>query len=677
MRLRRGNLPAETSSFVGRTREIDEVATLVAGSALVTLTGVAGVGKTRLAIKVAEQAAPSFPEGVWVAELSAEQNPDLVAHNVAASLGMLEQSVRPQEEVLTEFLAGKRMLLILDTCEHLLASCTALVRRVLERAPGVHVLATSRQPLRDPAEQLFRVDPLPVPEPGVAAPGDYCAVRLFLARARALVPGLDPDREAVARLCRLLDGIPLAIELAARRVRSLSVEQIGDRLDDRFALLAGGNRSPLRRHQTLRTAIGWSHELCTAEERLLWARLTVFAGSFDVTTAQAVCGDDRLLDVRGALDRLVDKSIVIVKGDRYQMLDMVREYGAEWLNRLDDHNRLARRHREHYLFLAQRADEEWYGPAQEEWADWVRRELPNLRVALDGSLNDPGGLELAGALWFAWFCLGQIREGRYYLDRVLSAQPKPGPARTKALWAAGWVSHAQGDLAAAERRADEALAETVGRDDPAAAGYATYTSCALHLLHGDVDRADKLLTQAIAHFQEARQPEVGLPIAEAARALLHNMRGEFDQASAVLSVQRARCVQRGDVWARSYGDHMRSLAELGRGEIGAAEAYARAALDVKWRLGDAMGSAMALDQLAATAVARRKAERAAYLLGAAQRLWATIGIPWFGSPELAAPRTATEARARELLGDAAYEAAFSFGLTIEPELAVARIRDGG
>ncbi|GAA5073844.1 putative ATPase [Thermocatellispora tengchongensis] len=673
-RSRPGNLAAETSSFVGRAREIEAVKALLAQERLVTLTGVAGVGKTRLALKVARRLSRAFPDGVWVAELSAEQNPGLVAHDVAAALGMVEQSARPEAEVLAEHLAGKKALIVLDTCEHLIDACRDLAERVLRQAPEVRLLATSRQALGVPGERVVVVGPLPVPRSGSFSPDDYCSVRLFLDRALALVPDLDPDLEAVGRLCRRLDGIPLAIELAARRVRTLSVEQIADRLDDRFALLTSGSRTPLGRHQTLRTAVGWSHELLGARERLLWARLTVFAGSFDAATAQAVCADAQLPEIRPPLDRLVHKSIVTEEGGRHRMLGMIREYGMEWLRRLGEDSRLARRHREHYLFLAQRADEEWYGPAQAEWADWAHTELPNLRAALDDGLAEPAGLELAGTLWFVWVCLGHTREGRYYLDKVLEAHPMAGPARTKALWAAAWVAGAQGDLRTAERRAREAQAEARRRGDDTAAGYATYVLGAMRLLRGDLRQADTLTRQAVDHFQRADRPEIGLPVAEAARALLHNLRGEYEQALAVLKPQRERCTARGEMWALSYGDHMRSQAELALGEVQAADASAREALDAKWRLGDAAGSAMVLDQLAATAVARHDPECAAYLLGTARRLWNTIGLPQFGSAGLAVARADTERRAREVLGDAAYEAAYAVGLTVEPQSSIDRIR---
>ncbi|MEV0967097.1 ATP-binding protein [Microtetraspora glauca] len=335
---RRGNLPAETSTFMGRAEDLAEVGRLLREESLVTLTGVAGVGKTRLALKVAGERS----DGAWLADLSAERNGALLAHTIGAAIGLKEQAARPQEDVLAEHLSGRRMLLILDTCEHLIGPCRALVGQILRAAPDVRVLATSREPLGLPGERVHTVRPLPVTEE------DCDAVRLFRERARAVRPGFECS-DAVVRLCGRLDGVPLALELAARRLRALTAGELLDRIDDRFSLLAGGGRTA--RHRTLRTAVGWSHELCTPEERLLWARLSVFGGTFGAEAAADVCSDEQLVNVPDLLARLVDKSVVIRHGQRFRMLDMMRDYGREWLHVLGEERLLARRHREHSLAL--------------------------------------------------------------------------------------------------------------------------------------------------------------------------------------------------------------------------------------------------------------------------------------------------------------------------------------
>ncbi|AWS40536.1 hypothetical protein DKM19_03475 [Streptosporangium sp. 'caverna'] len=687
-RVRRGNVPAETSSLVGRRRELDELAALVGRSPLVTVTGVAGVGKTRLAIRTAGRLRDSFADGAWVVELSAQQNGDLIGHDIAAVLGLREQAVRPQSEVLADFLADRHLMLILDTCDHLIDACAALLRRVLADAPHTRVLVTSRRPLGLPGERLFPVEPLPVPEAGGAGTD---AVRLFTERAHALVPGLSLDPEAVAQVCRLLDGIPLAIELAARRLRALSPQQIAERLDDRFALLVGGSRTPFGRHQTMRTAVGWSHELCTAEERLLWARLSVFAGWFDTDDARVVCGDERLTGFE--LARLVDGSILIAEGSRYRMLATIRDYGREWLRRLGEEEAFVRRHRDHYLAQARRAEAEWYGPRQPQWADWAHREMPNLKAILDHDEE----FDLVTALWFVWCCLGRAEQGRHYLDRTLDRRPEPSPGRTKALWVRAWTALDAGDTVEAGKWAGEAYAAAMADGDLAAAGCARRCAAAVALARGDLDEAERLATESAELFERAVHSHIGLPVAEVTLAAVLDARGEPGRAVEVLVRQWGRCAERGELWARSHGDQARSLTELGRGEFDTADVYARAALDVKWRLGDVTGSAMMADQLAAIATARGDGRRAAGLLGVAQRMRTDAersqgGVDRRPRPEavrrgiapeqprrdpygLQASREHTEAEARALIGDACYDHAFAQGVIMESPAAVAWIRD--
>ncbi|WP_155359865.1 ATP-binding protein [Acrocarpospora macrocephala] len=646
------NLPAETSTFVGRDTELAEVSRLMGDSRLVTLTGPGGVGKTRLAIRAAATGA----EHVYFAELAAEQNGDLLAHAVAAALGLREQSVRPQAEVVAEHLADKRLLLVLDTCEHLIDATRDLVTHILASAPGVRVLATSRQPLSLPSECVYRVEPLT----------DADAQRLFCDRAVAVLPQFTPT-DAVVRLCTRLEGIPLALELAARRLRALSPEEMADRLDDRFALLGGGGRTG--RHDGLRSAVGWSHELCTPDERLLWARLSVFAGSFDVEAAGQVCADERLGNVPGVLARLADKSIVRADDDRYRMLDTIREYGRDWLRELGEEELQLRRHRDYYLTLAREADADWFGPNQFTWALWVRCELPNLRLALDHSIASAVGLELVGALWFVWFCLGEIREGRYYLDRALERNGKPGPARTKALWAAAWVSFAQGDLDLVAHRTAEACEAALEQQDWVGAGYAHLGLGALTIVKGDPERGGVTVEQAIGYFERAGGRHVGKLVAATVLGLCLLMRDEHERAAVLMAEQRAECESAGEVWARSGGDYIRSRVELGRGDPVAADRLARAGLRAVWRFGDLVSSAVAVDQLAMTACAVGDHPRAARLLGAGQRIWDSFGLSQFGSPDFGGPRLETERQARVALGDAEFEREYRSGEQ-SPERAV-------
>lgn len=668
-KLRRGNLPAETSSFIGRTRELAEVNDLLDRFPLVTVTGAAGVGKTRLALTVA--AGRPCPDGVWVAELSAERNPAMLPLIVSAVLGLAEQTVRPQEEVLVEYLAGKRLLLVLDTCEHLRDACADLAERILAAAPGVRILAASRQPLGLPQEAVHVLQPLPVPGPD-EVPGEegyerYDAVRLFAERARALIPGFRVT-PAVVRLCRELEGLPLGIELAVRRLRVLSVEELTGRLDDRFALLGGGHRPPLRRHRTLRAAVGWSHELCTPQERLLWARLSVFAGEFDARIAAAVCSDARLMVTQSLLDRLVDKSILTDDLGRYRMLRTYREYGMAWLTLLGEADALRQRHCDHYRLTASLADAEWAGQGQLDWAEWARREFPNLRLAVEHSLHDRTGLELVAALWFVWCGLGKIQEGRRYLEEALLRHTEPSAARTKALWACGWVALAQGDLEAVARRSGEALRVAREQDDPAAVGYAVQGASMLALVRGELRHAELLTGEGLELFRRCPRPEVGLPIAMVTRALVLTRTGRLHQAVELLREQRDWCEEQGEMWARALGDYAFSMAKMGLGELDEAERCARSAVAVKWWFGDLWGTALAVEQMAAVTALRGDGEEAARLLGTAQRIWTACGRVRRGK-EFTGTRS-TERLARAAVGDDRYDDAFAWGVRTTPQHAM-------
>lgn len=663
-----GNLPAEIGGLVGRTAELAELGRLLRTHALVTVTGAAGVGKTRLAVEAARSC--DLPDGAWFADLSAERDGDLLAHGVSALLGLGEQTVRPQHEVLAERLAGKRMLLVLDGCEHLIASCRTLAEGILAAAPQVRILATSRRPLGLPYERVHRVEPLAVPPPDDERPERYDAVRLLAERARALdggAPGRRPEPpgpgewRALGALCRRLDGIPLAIEHAARRLRAVSAGELAERPGDVFAVLGDDtSRARTGRHRSLRTAVGWSHELCTPEERLLWARLSVFPGGFDVGSAITVCTDERLRDAARPLAGLMERSVLTrATAGRCRLYGPMREYGAWWLRELGEEEGMRLRHHRHYRQAAERAEAEWSGRAQLDWTDWAHREYPNLRAAIENTITGPDGLELVASLWFLWFCAGRITEGGHYLEEALAHNRRPGPARTKALWASAWVALAQGDLEAVADRSLEALEAAAAQGDEVGAGFAVHAAAVLALIRDDLDRAERLVGEAVELLAQA--PGVGLAMARATLALVLARRGDLDRAEHVLRGHRSWCERNGEVWARSYGDYARSVVELRRDRLDAAEEHVHAALAAKWRLGDTLGSALAVDQLAAVAAARGDGERSARLLGAAQRIWSTFGRPQSGTRSFGAFRRTTEDRVRTMIGDTRYEAAFTRG----------------
>ncbi|MQA96041.1 MAG: LuxR family transcriptional regulator [Streptosporangiales bacterium] len=688
---RTGNLPSEVSSFVGRGRELAEITLLLDRHRLVTVTGVGGVGKSRAALRVATAAQRRFPDGVWMAELGALRDPELIAHAVGQALDVQDQSIRPQAEVLADFLAERRLLLVLDTCEHLIESCALLVEGLLRAAPGLRVLAVSRQPLEVAGERTYVLDPLPVPASERFSELRTCpSVRLFTDRAAAADPGFrltDRNAATVARLCRGLDGIPLALELAAGRLRALTADQLADRLQDRFRLLDGPLAGDEARHATLRAAIGWSHELCEPAERLLWARLSVFDGDFDTEAAEQVCADARLPadQVAELAAGLVAKSVLRREehGDavRLRMLATVRDYGAEWLDKLGETHDLRRRHRDHYLDLARRCEAAWCGPHQAEWGARLTGERANLLAALDFCLDDPdelrAGLELAAALRPFWVPCGFVKVGRHYFERAFACSPAPGPELAKALGEAARLATTQGDLEAASawlRRCRELLA---GHPDGVTAGHVAYLTGANAMLTGDHAAAARWFEEAVERHRTEGDPGIGLTFALAVQGMSLVLTGELERAVELLEESRGICERYGEHWVRSYADYILGLARLGLGDPAAAAHHAREAMRAKRLLRDSFGTAVALDLLAQATLGEGRADRAARLLGAAQRVWLSFGTPQMGSPDLVRAREECERGARRELGERAYGLAFRSGHDLDLEAAIDYALTGG
>ncbi|WP_051871562.1 ATP-binding protein [Streptomyces sclerotialus] len=682
-----GNLPVQRGRLIGRRPELAQVARLLRRSRLVTVTGVGGVGKTRLAQHAAAEVQPHFADGAWWVELSpVSQGPGL-PYAIAEALPLTDQTTRPMLEVVAEYLACREALLVWDTCEHLVADCREAAATLLTVAPRLRILVTSRRPLGLPAEDTITLDPLPVPEADDAAAEDNDAVQLLAERAAAAVPGFTvtpANRSELVALCRRLEGLPLAIELAAARLREMPPAELNRRLDDRYAVLGETEQAVHDAyppwHQALRTAIGWSHQQCTPAERLAWARLSVFAGTFDTDSACRVLADEHLSaqDVPRLLAALVQDSILewtpTGAGERYRMLDTLREFGAFWLRGLGEERAVRRRHRDHYLALAHAADAAWVGPEQVAWYDRTVADHANLRTALDFCLAEEDGhsaLELGGALWFFWSACGFVREGRHYLDQALDLGPAPGPARAKTLWACGLAAIAQGDAEASLRLAGLFRETVAGESDGTAQVAAAYLEGASLTISGHQTQAAEAL-DAVPHAPPRRgRYDMAWFVARATRAFVHVHLGQFADALAVAEDVCTQCVRREETWARAWGDYTRALAALGLGRTEEAAAHARAALDGKRPFHDSLGIAMTIDLLASTAVASGCAERAARLLGIAERIWHTIGTPQMGSPELVAARSACEAQARRLIGDDAYRTAFRSGYATAPAAGIA------
>ncbi|MEU1075313.1 MULTISPECIES: AAA family ATPase [unclassified Streptomyces] len=678
----RSPVPSELNRFVGRERELAALHGLLAEARLVTVVGVGGVGKTRLALRAASTAAAQerYCDGVRPADLSTLTDPDLLDHAVVEALGLTDHTSRPPRRILLDHLAERTLLLVLDGFEQVVEACAELVGALLRDCPGLRVLAAGRLPLRLAGERLLPLAPL----------DDEDAVELFADRAAAVRPGFtlaDGPAATALELCRRLDGIPLALELAAGRLGALSVEQVLRRLDDRFRLLTGGGRGVPARHQTLRTTIGWSHELCTPAQRLLWARLSVFAGPFDLEAVEYICvGPDlppeSVLDV---LQDLLEHSLVVREdgpaGVRYRMLDTVREYGADWLAATGDAERLRRRHRDWYLGLATWCELDWFSPRQAEVAVRVEADLPNLRAAMDHSLDCGRDTRLAqylaATLWFCWVGCGRLAEGAHWLALVLEAEGGDHDgARLKALWVFGYVSVLRGDTAAAIAALHECREEAERTGDLVARAYAVHRTGCLALVSDDMPRAEELLRAALAQYEEIGELNSNVLMARVELAMAVAFRGQLREAVVMCEQVVEVCENHGERWARAYALYVLGYAAWHGEDLERARTLLAECLEIDHAFHDLLGTVLALELMALVAVDGGDPAEAAVLQGAAEGIWPSVGLPLFGSECFNAAHVLCERRARERLGGAAYETFRRRGRGLGPDAAVARALAG-
>ncbi|ALV36910.1 AAA family ATPase [Streptomyces sp. CdTB01] len=664
-----GNLPEELDAFVGRSAELAGLARALDTARLVTVTGAGGVGKSRLAARAAALHTPR--DEVRRVELAPVRDPRFVDHAVAEALGLTDHTARPPRETLLADLAGRQLLLVLDGFEHLVEACAGLVGELLRAVPGLRVLATGRRPLGVPGERVFPLAPL----------GEDEAVRLLVERA-ALHGVPVQDDEDVRALCRRLDGIPLAVELAAGRLRALSPGQLLERLEDRFRLLTGGGPDGPARHRTLRLAIGWSHELCTPRERLLWARLSVFAGRFDLEAVEYVCAGHGLDadDVLDVLTELLAQSVVAREetpaGVRYRMLDTVRAYGADWLEATGDAARLRRRHRDWYLGLAIWCELDWFSPRQDEVAARVEAELPNLRCALEHCLNEPEeahlGQYLAGSLWFCWAGCGRLAEGRHWLEQVVRLDSGHDRSRLKALWVLGHVAILQGDTVPALAALRECREEAERCGDPAAVAYAEHRTGCLALVTDDMPRAERLLRSALERYEEIGELNSNVLMARVELAMARAFQGDLPGAVRMCEEVRRVCEDHGERWTRTYALYVLAYAAWADGDPARARALLGDCLTGAHAFHDLLGSVLAVELLALVTAVEGDAAEAAVLQGGAGRMWPSVGLPLFGSAYFSAPHQLCEATARQRLGDERYEECVREGARLAREAAVSR-----
>lgn len=673
MSRRAGNLPAELTRLVGRRAESAEVRRLLGASRLVTLIGPGGAGKTRLALQVGRAVRRAFRDGVWLLALADVTHPDLLPSTVLSTLGKPGPAGTGIAEV-ADHIGDRQMLLILDNCEHLIEVCAKLTTELLRSCPNVRVLATSREPLRVAGEALLRVPPLSLPEPGqLLQPGAssrFDAVALFLERASALNPEFslrEADEQAVIALCRRLDGLPLAIELAAAGTRLAPINELMSWADDPLLAAALGSRSAPSRHQTLRATMEYSFKLCSPHGRTVWARMSVFRGGADLDAIEEVCGGDALSSsqVRAALAELVDKSIATFDGARYQMLETIRQFGQECLQALAEEHAIRRAHRDRFVELAAEVDSGRFGPDQPALLGRVLKDEANVRAALEFCLAEDGevgvGLRMASALSTFWVGCGRLAEGRLWLDRLLAADDQPTPERVTALYMDGYLSAVAGDILAGRALLGECRQLAGHFDDEASIAVADLTTGVADFLEGRLAEAICDLDDALPRLRNLGGREHYL-----AEALLYLgsalcFQNSPERAVEVLEEARALCARHGEQLLLSWTWVYLGLAALLDGRLPEAEALVKDALIRKRALGDTLGIVLAVEVLAWAALANHDAERAARLLAAAEAMSKPLGTHLAGHQRPLEWHAQYVQQAREVLGPRAFDAAARHG----------------
>ena len=677
------NLPLQSTPLIGREREVETVCRRLRSPEVrsLTLTGPGGTGKTRVGLQAAAELIDEYEDGVFFVALAAIDDPALVAPTVARTLGLNEASNQPPEELLKDYLRDRQTLLMLDNFEHVLEA-GPIIHEILSSAPNVKVLATSRTPLRLYGEHEFPIPPLSLPDveslPAAERLTEYGAVRLFVDRARAIKPDFSLTEEnagAVAEICERLDGLPLAIELAAARIKLLPPQAMLSRLGNRLKLLTSGARNLPERQRTLRNAIEWSHELLEEGEKALFARLAVFSGGSTLEATEAVCDPegDLPVDVLEGISSLLDRSLLRQEegpeGEpRFAMLETIHEFASERFEASNEAEKLKERHAEYFLALSEEAEPQLREPEQEAWFERLELEHNNVRAALTWAIeqrNSELGLRLAGALWRFWWMRGYFDEGRRWLDEVLAEGGGTLPARLKVLDGVSWLANAQGDLDRAEEAAEEGLrlSDEAGIEGSVAASFRGTLGDVVQN-RGDPEKAKELFEESVRLYREAKD-RWGVAWALGGLGNLFNVREDYERAKELYEeglalsralgqaeLQSAYLISLGHV-SLLEGDFERAIAlneeaaalhqERGRrgglefaldnlgwaallhGDHDRAETIHKESLALCRDLGDKYIGAESLEGLACAAGARREDERAARLFGAAWALREAVG----------------------------------------------------
>jgi predicted ATPase/class 3 adenylate cyclase len=679
------NLPLERTPFVGRWQEVDALIGLVRGGRLITLTGPGGTGKTRLALRTAQELLSQYPDGVFLVELGAVADARLVAATIADAVGVRAERQREILDVLREHLATRHTLLVLDNFEQVL-DAAPVVSGLLKAAPGLMVIGTSRERLHLEAEQEVPVPPLSIPSPSLEVGPDLTqrsdAVALFVQRAAAVHPGFSLTREnapAVAELCRRLDGLPLAIELAASRVKLLSPGAILERLEHRLELLTGGPVDAPARQRTLREAIAWSYELLGADERTAFRRLSVFAGGWDLDTAEAIAGPggERGHGVLDVLGSLVDKSLVVrmPDRDRFRMLETIREFGLKELGAAGESDAVRDRHTEWYLRLAQQAAPHLRGQDQKIWLDRLEVEHDNLRAALAHAIATGAGsiaLRLISALWRFWHLHGHLAEGRRWAEEVVRLPDAAARTadRFEGITALGGLGYWQEDVPAFRAAYEESLAIARELGDPVAEAEAIYNLSFAPAMEGDLDGAVRLVEDARARFEELGIRR-GVGDTLWFLAIVARLHGDLD-GSRALSEEGLRIHgELGDRFGRTVGLYALARTALEQGDLETVRESLQEALTNDEMVGNRTGMGVIFDNLAARARLGGNHLRALRLGGASEAIKEAAGgqapHPLIDLPD---PRDA----ARPVLGERAVGAAWNEGRAMSLDQAIAFAR---
>lgn len=675
------NLPVQLTSFIGREREMTQLKRLVQATRLVTLTGAGGSGKTRLALQTAANLLDDFKDGVWFVALAPLTNPTLIPSSVASILGVREQQAAAILDLLTDYLCQKQLLLILDNAEHLIEACAHFANGILQSAAKVHLLATSREALGIAGEHIFYVPSLQLPDaretPAVEILAQMESVRLFVERAVAVSPGFaltDANASAVAQICQRLDGIPLAIELAAARVKALSVEDIAKRLDDRFLLLTGGSRTALPRHQTLRALIDWSYNLLSEPERLLLHRLSVFAGGWTLEAAEEIgSGEDfPKSDILERLTHLVDKSLVTLDepASRYRMLETIRQYARERLMDTDESAKVRYRHLDYFTMWSEEAELQLKGNRQGEWVEKMELESDNLRLALEWSQRsecDPEiGLRLLSAILRFWWMHDHFSEAKYWIERTLARKSsKRSHALSHVLsWAGIYLSVQPDQRDRAGALLEESL--SIGRElgDKASICWALMMLGRVAEYQGDSVNAVVFEEQALQVSRELGERWYICfaldRLGEAAR-----LAGDYPRAKIFYEEGLELASRMGTQSEIALFLHNLGHVLLQQGKLAEATTRFVSSLQLAREIGEERRIIMCLEGIASVLVQAGKLERAARLFGAAAKLRGILGADFEAADHVVYLRSITPLKGKE------FEMALNEGRALTLEQAVA------